>query len=55
MIHNFLNVLGIDQVSLVRNSANGLTVGLPALDQPLFVGLVALVVNARLGRDVSWA
>ena len=55
LIHDFLNALGVDRVSLVGNSAGGLISGLFALDHPLRVDRLVLVASGGLGRDVSWA
>ena len=55
LIHDFLDALGVDRVSLVGNSAGGLIAGLFALDHPLRVDRLVLVASAGLGRDVSWA
>jgi pimeloyl-ACP methyl ester carboxylesterase len=55
LIHDFLNALGVDRVSLVGNSAGGLISGLFALDHPLRVERLVLVASGGLGRDVSWA
>ena len=54
LIHDFLNALGMDRVSLVGNSAGGLISGIFALDYPLRVDRLVLVASAGLGRDVSW-
>lgn len=55
LIHDFLDALGVDRVSLVGNSAGGLISGLFALDHPLRVERLVLVASGGLGRDVSWA
>jgi pimeloyl-ACP methyl ester carboxylesterase len=55
LIHDFLNALEVDRVSLVGNSAGGLIAGLFALDHPLRVDRLVLVASGGLGRDVSWA
>ena len=55
LIHDFLDALGVDRVSLVGNSAGGLIAGLFALDHPLRVDRLVLVASGGLGRDVSWA
>ena len=55
VIHDFLDALGVNRVSLVGNSAGGLIAGLFALDHPLRVDRLVLVASGGLGRDVSWA
>jgi len=55
LIHDFLNALGVDRVSLVGNSAGGLISSLFALDHPQRVDRLVLVASGGLGRDVSWA
>ena len=55
LIHDFLDALGVDRVSLVGNSAGGLIAGLFALDGPQRVDRLVLVASGGLGRDVSWA
>ena len=55
LIHDFLDALGVDRVSIVGNSGGGLIAGLFALDYPLRVDRLVLVASAGLGRDVSWA
>ena len=55
LIHEFLDALGVERVSLVGNSAGGLIAGLFALDRPLRVDRLVLVASGGLGRHVSWA
>ncbi len=55
LIHDFLNALSVDRVSLVGSSAGGLIASLFALDHPLRVDRLMLVASGGLGRDVSWA
>lgn len=50
----FADALGLDQFSLVGNSAGGLISGVTALEFPERVENVALVGSAGLGKRVSW-
>jgi 4,5:9,10-diseco-3-hydroxy-5,9,17-trioxoandrosta-1(10),2-diene-4-oate hydrolase len=54
LIHQFLQSLGVERVSLVGNSAGGLVVGLFALSHPEKVDRLVLVASGGLGRRVSW-
>ena len=54
LIHDFLDTLGVDRVSLVGNSAGGLIAGHFALDNTSRVERLVLVASAGLGHDVSW-
>ena len=51
---DFADELGIQQFSLVGNSAGGLVAGVTALQNPDRVEKVALVGSAGLGKRVSW-
>ena len=54
LIGRFLETLGVDQASLVGNSAGGLIAALHALDQPDRVDRLVLVASGGLGRQISW-
>ncbi|PKB79909.1 MAG: hypothetical protein BZY88_11005 [SAR202 cluster bacterium Io17-Chloro-G9] len=54
LIHEFLDALDVDRVSLVGNSAGGLISGVFALDHPNRVQRLVLIASGGLGRDVSW-
>jgi 4,5:9,10-diseco-3-hydroxy-5,9,17-trioxoandrosta-1(10),2-diene-4-oate hydrolase len=54
LIHQVLQMLGVERVSLVGNSAGGLIVGMYALDHPKQVERLVLVAAGGLGRQVAW-
>ena len=54
VLHQLIQSLGVERLSLVGNSAGGLIVGLLALDHPEKVERLVLVASAGLGRRISW-
>jgi 4,5:9,10-diseco-3-hydroxy-5,9,17-trioxoandrosta-1(10),2-diene-4-oate hydrolase len=54
VLHQFLDALGVERLSLVGNSAGGLIVGLFALNYPEKVERLVLVDSGGLGHRVSW-
>lgn len=54
VVHRFLELQGVDQTTLVGNSAGGLIGGLYAVTHPERVSRVVLVASGGLGRQVCW-
>jgi pimeloyl-ACP methyl ester carboxylesterase len=53
-VYDFCQKLGIEELSLVGNSAGGLIAGLFALEHPADVEKLVLVDSGGFGRKVSW-